>query len=67
MHFTVARQRLTLGDQIACQRARASACKCVFRLAGTGWVAEEQLDGSVVELGSRGGKISLWLSSQEMA
>lgn len=51
MHFTVARQRLTLRDQIACQHACESVCKCVFRLAGRGWVVEEQLDVSVVELG----------------
>lgn len=74
--FTVARQRLTVCNQIVCQRVSHCVCVCVSDWLGGWWVAVEWLDGGaegvVVMVDGRKGiwgrwKISLWLSSEEMA
>lgn len=44
------RQTEVNASQSNCVPACESVCECVFRWAGRGWVAEKQLDGSVVEL-----------------
>lgn len=70
VHFTVARQRLTLCNRLVCQRVS----HCV-NVCSMGW---ERVGGRAVGGGGGGGgdggvvigvwwKISLWLSSQEMA